>query len=122
MAKAILHPNPRQAAEPRSGAVPRPLGPTFLTPDCRYSIVNGLLYCELVHDLWFPGHPLLLSSEIDYRPAKFLCPGKSSSSISRIKTCSRVVSKYRAASLSDKYRSALCRVKTTPIYQPIAEH
>lgn len=68
MAKAIPHQSPRQAVVPHSAAVPRPLGPTFLTPDCGYSIVEGLLYSHVVEDCWLPPDPLLLNCETDYRP------------------------------------------------------
>jgi len=68
MAKASPAFAGRQATALCSAAVPHPLGPTFLTPDCGYSVVEGLLYCELVDDLWFPGDPLLLNFETNYRP------------------------------------------------------
>lgn len=68
MIDSASHQTSRQAAEPSSVTPSDPLGPSYPTPDCGYSIVNGLLYCELVHDLWLPGDPLLLNSETDYRP------------------------------------------------------
>lgn len=68
MVKAIPHPIARQAPVPRSAAASRPLGPTFLTPECGYSIVEGLLYCHVVEACWLPGEPLLLNFGADYGP------------------------------------------------------
>ena len=68
MAKAIPQPKSRQAVLPHSEVHGRSLGPTFLTPDCGYSVVQGLLYCHAVEDCWLPGDPLLLGFDADYRP------------------------------------------------------
>lgn len=72
MAKAIPHLCPRQAGVPQSAALrglsPASLGPTLLTPECGYSLVEGLLYCHVVDEPWWPGDPLLLDFEADYRP------------------------------------------------------
>jgi len=68
MAKAIPHQSPRQGLERLSAALSAPLGPSFPSSDCGYSVVDGLLYCELVDDLWFPGDLLLLDFGADYGP------------------------------------------------------
>ncbi len=66
MAKASSHPNPRQAAKSYPAGYSSPLGPTFLTPDCSYSVLHGTLYDHLADDVWFPGDPLLLSFDADF--------------------------------------------------------
>ncbi len=66
MAKASPHHNPRQAAQLNPAGYTSPLGPTFLTPDCGYSVVHGTLYDHLADDIWFPGDPLLLSIDADF--------------------------------------------------------
>ena len=66
MAKASPHPNPRQAAQLHRAGYTSPLGPTFLTPDCGYSVLHGNLYDHLADDIWFPGDPLLLSFDADF--------------------------------------------------------
>ncbi len=68
MAKAIPPPFPRQAVERFFAALSGPLGPSFPSSGCGYSVVDGLLYCERVDDLWFPGDPLLLDLDADYGP------------------------------------------------------
>lgn len=66
--QASLPPNPRQAPESRSAAAPPSLGPTFLTPECGYSVVEGLLYCHVIDDWWLPDDPLFLDLCADYGP------------------------------------------------------
>lgn len=67
MCKSAFRQTPRQAGLSHSAVLP-PLGPTFLTPDCAYSVINGLLYDHLAAAYWRPEDPLLLSFEVDYRP------------------------------------------------------
>ena len=66
MANTSPHPNPRQAAQLHRVDYTSPLGPTFLTPDCGYSVLHGTLYDHLADDIWFPGDPLLLSIDADF--------------------------------------------------------
>lgn len=68
MANATPHPYPRQAVTSRSAASGGEFGPSFATPDCGYSVLQGLLYCHAIDDCWLPGDPLLLSFDADYRP------------------------------------------------------
>ena len=68
MSKASSHQIPRQATAPTPTGRSSPLGPTFLTPDCGYSVLCGTLYDHLADDVWFPGEPLLLNFETDYGP------------------------------------------------------
>jgi len=68
MAKASPHICPRQAANPHSAGCDASLGPSFSTPQCGYSIVQGLLYCHAIDDFWLPCCPLLLDFDSDYRP------------------------------------------------------
>ena len=67
-AKASPHPNPRQATQFFRAGYTSPLGPTFLTPDCGFSVLHGTLYDHVADDIWFPGDPLLLSFDADFGP------------------------------------------------------
>ena len=66
MANTSPHPNPRQAAQLHRVDYTSPLGPTFLTPDCGYSVLHGTLYDHLADDIWFPGDPLILKLDADF--------------------------------------------------------
>jgi hypothetical protein len=66
MAKASPHPDPRQAAQLHRAGYSSPLGPTFLTPDCGYSVLHGTLYDHLADDIWFPGDLLILKLDADF--------------------------------------------------------
>lgn len=65
MFKVIPPLSPRQATK-LFAALSAPLGPSFPSSGCGYSVVDGLLYCELVDDLWFPGDPVLLDLDARY--------------------------------------------------------
>lgn len=68
MAKAIPHPNPRQAGGPHPAARSPVSGPSYLTPDCGYSVIEGLLYCHFTGAFWLPGDPVAVDLLADVRP------------------------------------------------------
>lgn len=115
MAKAILHPYPRQAGVPHSAAVPRLLGPTFLTPDCGYSIVEGLLYSHVVEDCWLPPDPLLVDLDTDYRPL-----------VRNIRRCRRLLRRELRATISPRRKRQIRDQRSSLeyalfVFAPVAE-
>ena len=66
MAKASSRPNPRQAAKSYPAGYSSPLGPTFLTPECGFSVLHGCIYDHVADDIWFPGDPLILKLDADF--------------------------------------------------------
>ncbi len=91
MAKAISPSKARQVAVPLFAAAPHSLGPTFLTPDCGYSVVDGLLYSHIVEDCWLPPDPLLLDLDEDYRPL-----------VRNIRHCRRLLRRELRATISPR--------------------
>ena len=66
MAKASPHPNPRQAAKTYPAGYSSPLGPTFLTPECGFSVLHGCIYDHVADDVWFPGDSVFLRFDADF--------------------------------------------------------
>ena len=68
MAKASSHTYPRQADKRYPAGYSSPLGPTFLTSECGFSVLHGCVYDHAADNVWFPGDPLLLRFDADFRP------------------------------------------------------